>query len=47
MLVLTKVEEVPIKNSQPLDEIPVGGNNAGSGFDEKPIGQSANTFNIS
>lgn len=34
------------KNTQPLDEIPVGGNNTNqNNFDEKPIGKG--TFNIS
>lgn len=31
---------MPPKTSQPLDEIPVGGNKNPSMFDEKPIGKS-------
>lgn len=38
---------MPPKNSRPLDEIPVGGNNTMGAFDEKPIGKSEAAFNIS
>ena len=41
------MEDQPIKNSQPLDEIPVGGNNNVSAFDEKPIGKSEANFMMS
>jgi hypothetical protein len=33
-----------LKSAQPLDEIPVGGNNNANKFDEKPIGKSEGTF---
>lgn len=47
MLVFMKVEDNPPKSSQPLDEIPVEGNNSQNPFDEKPIGKSEGAFNIS
>jgi hypothetical protein len=42
---LIQKEEVPLKNGQPLDEIPVGGNNGTNTFDDKPIPKG--NFNLS
>jgi hypothetical protein len=41
------VEEIPLKPAQPLDEIPVGGNNNANMFDEKPIGKAEGAFMMS
>lgn len=38
---------MPIKISQPVDEIPVGGSSNPSMFDEKPIGKSQGAFMMS
>ena len=38
---------MPLKPTQPLDEIPVGGNNNQNMFDVKPIGKTGGAFIMS